>query len=181
MSDLREYLFNAQEITDFPIPEGKKVIVTDPCYDKNTWCRMDAELPSGDYVGFFDQDSHKYVTASGICSRKEFMENEGLTFERIGAVGVDSGELGFFIDKPDYHGEEWSKLVDERLETKDETGDYIPYWCGWHGCQGFSTFSGYGDGVYPVYAIMNREGDVCGLLVVFIDEYTDVDDEIGEE
>ena len=76
MSDLREYLFNAQEITDFPIPEGKKVIVTDPCYDKNTWCRMDAELPSGDYVGFFDQDSHKYVTASGICSRKEFMENE---------------------------------------------------------------------------------------------------------
>lgn len=189
MSDLREYLFTADIVTDFPVPEGKKVTVTDPGYSKDVWCRMDVELPPGDYIGFYDEctDIGKFndreiichsVTASGICSRKEFMENEELVFEKIGMVGVDGGELGFFIDKPDYSNEEWGKLVDERFKPKRDydIGEHMPYWCGWHGCQGFSTFSGYGDGLYPVYMIRNKER-ACGLLVVFIDEYTDADDE----
>ena len=74
----------------------------------------------------------------------------------IGFIGVDAGLAGFFIDKPGYTSEQWADFCDSI-----KNGDV------WLTDDGFFSQSGYGDGVYVVYAC-ERNGLIVALEIRFL-------------
>lgn len=139
--------------------------ITDPCYDKDVWCRMTAEVKAGEY------DCHIWRhTSKEIWNGKEYKDVRvgvigiylnGIippqkSMEYIGEIGVDAGLAGFFMNKPDYDDDEWSAFCDSIRD-----GD------AWIKDEGFFSSSGYGDGGYPVYA--NKVNDeITALEIRFI-------------
>ena len=183
MCDLREYLWDAVECeahgSVFRVPDGKPVEVTDPCYDRDVWCRTQVDLPAGEYVPFMNIESGTgRVAASGICRDTVLRHCSGAYFEECGDVGVDAGLMGFFIDKPNYTDSEWQDLCKAMGKVFEETGEYPKEW---ETAEGFFTESGWGDGCYPVFLIKDALDTVCGVMVVYLDCYTDFDDEDDEE
>lgn len=73
--------------------------------------------------------------------------------EQIGTIGVDAGLAGFFRNKPDYNDEEWANFC-----TMISKGSV------WLTDEGFYSHSGYGDGVYNVYA--NEDGNEAVALEI---------------
>ena len=141
------------------------VDITDPCYNKDVWCRMTAEVKPGEY----DCCIYRH-TDKGVYNRREYndvrvkkigiyldgiMPNVKL-MKRIGEIGVDAGLAGFFMNKPDYNDEEWGDFCDSI-----EKGD------AWIKDEGFFSFSGYGDGCYPVYAY-KIDNEIVALEIRFI-------------
>ena len=139
--------------------------ITDPCYDKDVWCRMTAEVKSGEY------DCHIWRhTSKEIWNGKEYKDVRvgvigiylnGIippqrSMEEIGSIGVDAGLAGFFMNKPDYNDDEWSDFCNSIRD-----GD------AWIKDEGFFSSSGYGDGCYPVYA-SKVNGEIVALEIRFI-------------
>lgn len=139
--------------------------ITDPCYDKDVWCRMNAEVKSGEY------DCHIWRhTSKEIWNGKEYKDvSVGVigiylngiippqrSMEEIGSIGVDAGLAGFFMNKPDYNDDEWSDFCNSIRD-----GD------AWIKDEGFFSSSGYGDGCYPVYA-SKVNGEIVALEIRFI-------------
>lgn len=146
-----------------------KVDVTDPCYEKDAWCRMNGvEILPGEYECFVDVWSNKQTGGWGervarIGIRR--LRSEETVFEQIGEIGVDAGLAGFYQDKPDFTDEEWSEFCDiihdyptMHLSEGEFSGRL----------NGFTASSGYGDGGYPVYAARNSRGQVVALEIHFI-------------
>lgn len=135
--------------------------ITDPCYDKDTWCRMGKEIAKGVYncnITMSDEGIWgKRVKAIEIFQKGLKKKNTHKKY--IGFIGVDAGLAGFFMNKPDYDDIEWAKFCDKIRE-----GDY------WFNDEGFFSSSGYGDGEYPVYCYKaeNNPEDIVGLKIVFI-------------
>lgn len=139
------------------------VDITDPCYDRSTWCRMnDVRIAEGKYGCFIHKNENSKdpwdanrIRTIGIYLNGNFSTR--MVFEQIGNIGVDAGLAGFFHHKPDYSDEEWSRLC-EKIEGADtflEDGSF------------FSS-SGYGDGEYPVYASKNTDGEIVALEIRFL-------------
>ena len=96
-------------------------------------------------------------------------------FTKIGSFGVDSGTV--MIGDPCYvldgegkyplsFGHDWDEFVGMNL--LDESGK-VPYWPHTkelHGAMGVVSSTGYGDGVYPVYARM-AEGRIMEIRILF--------------
>ena len=153
--------------------------VTDPCYDRDTWCRTTVPLPPDAYTAFVTYSDQgewgERVAASGICKDLMLRHASCAYFKPAGKVGVDAGLMGFFVDKPDYSDDEWSRMIDEMRAYADAHGGKWPNV--WTKDGGFMTSSGFGDGEYPVFLITDASGNAVGVMVVYIDCYTDVDDE----
>ena len=142
------------------------VDITDPCYDKDVWCRMnDVEIKEGDYTcfvwyqtdkGVYDGKpySYKMVGIIGIYLDGIIPPQKGM--EEIGTIGVDAGLAGFFHNKPDYSDDAWSKFCD-RISHGDA----------WIVDEGFYSSSGYGDGCYGVYA-QKTDGEITALEIRFL-------------
>ena len=141
--------------------------ITDPCYNKDVWCRMNnVEIKPGTYrcvawmsdegdwgmrcmtAGIYHASVDKPVNS--IINR----QNE----ELIGEIGVDTGLAGFFADKPDYDDGEWADFCNNVRNGN-----------AWILDEGFCTSSGYGDGGYDVYAARNDEGEIIALEIRFYD------------
>ena len=159
------------------------VDVTDPCYNKDVWCRMTVKnVQPGAYECYAclkDDGSWgvrvsraRIVLADGSDVAKSTMERvqRGRSWRFIGDIGVDAGMAGFFADKPDFGDDEWSKLCDWIFHGENE--GKMAYIKTFHnGSDGFWTESGYGDGGYPVYAIrtvINGESRITALEVRFL-------------
>jgi len=96
----------------------------------------------------------------------------------LGNVGVDSGQI--ILTDPCYVDSEWEKDVEYDQGKKgeysyggacvttdnDDLGGQLNYAKG-HAGAGVVARTGYGDGMYPVYALYNDEGRVTKLLVDF--------------
>lgn len=152
---------------------GNQVDITDPCYDKDTWCRMTTECQPGTYAGYVEiSDEGEWgqrVSTIAIYKDGYYVSLEDM--ERIGNIGVDAGLAGFFNNKPDYPDDEWTKFLTENGvigKEHDSNKDYylVDY--------GVFSGSGYGDGGYDVYANKER----TAFQIVFID---DEDDDYEEE
>lgn len=83
----------------------------------------------------------------------------------VGRVGVDSGQV-LILDpcNAKFTDEMWEHICGATL--KHSAGQVT-------NLKGFDTFgvassTGFGDGVYPVYATFNKEGRVKKLEIVFI-------------
>ena len=135
------------------------VDITDPCYSKGTWCRMNATVKAGEYscIIYKFKDPHESYQRVGIIGiyldHKVPDEN---AMEKIGEIGVDAGLAGFFMDKPDYTDNEWDRLCNS-----------ITKGCAWIKDDGFFSSSGYGDGMYDVYAY-RQNGEIVALEIRFI-------------
>lgn len=143
---------------------GGLVEITDPCYSRDTWCRMnDVKIKPGEYECWVDVWSNEQTGGWGERVARIGIHLKGSdvrVFEKIGEIGVDAGMAGFFENKKDYTDDEWIDLCgsinrDEMSRIRDD---------------GFFSNSGYGDGCYPVYAAKNSDGEVVALEIHFITE-----------
>ena len=110
------------------------------------------------------------------------MRNKRTITKRIGEIGVDAGLC--WIGDPCYvlHkvqpprgiGKDWDEFCELLDNGQYPTCKQINYDLG-HPGLGVVVTTGYGDGVYPVYAQFNDEGLVAKLWVEFIapDDETD--------
>lgn len=87
--------------------------------------------------------------------------------ELIGVVGVDSGSL--LIGDPCY----W---IDQEVRALYMTDDFFAnqhiqanYEAG-HSGKGIFSATGWGDGMYEVYATFNSDGRIAKLEVIFIED-----------
>lgn len=149
---------------------GKKVFkgtvdITDPCYDKDVWCRTNVVVKDGtydcmiwkqtekvEYEGKIHNDTRVGIIGiylNGIIPRQRSMEE-------IGVIGVDAGLAGFFMDKPDYTEDQWQDICDMVYK-----GD------AWITDDGFFSSSGWGDGSYGVYAY-KESGEIVALEIRFM-------------
>lgn len=141
------------------------ISVTDPSYEKGIWCRLDnVKIKPGVYecnsfvcVNSKDKWDKGRTFIAQICL-EGFEKPENDKGTKIGSIGVDAGEAGFYQDKPDYNSEEWMSFC-ERI-----TKNNYQYLISEHG---FCTSSGYGDGYYDVYSFSNSDGEICCLEIHF--------------
>ena len=146
---------------------GKFVDITDPCYTRDTWCRINGqEIEPGEYICIaeFNQDSR--VGCLVITKEMEYYENV-VADKYIGEIGVDSGTAGFFNQELNLNRKELGDIFDcllskENLYKKVYFSPYDEF-----GCHGFFSESGYGDGGYPVYAHLNKNGIPDALEIRF--------------
>ena len=144
-----------------------KVDITDPCYNKDVWCRMTKDCEPGKYKGYVEMidegDWGMRVSSVSIFKGNKIWGIEEM--EYIGNIGVDAGLAGFFNNKPNFSDTEWYGFC-----AKIENG------YAWNLYNGIFSCSGYGDGVYSVYANEERNA----FTIVFIEDEYDYDDDYDE-
>ena len=145
---------------------GQTIDITDPCYNRQVWCRMnDVKIVPGDYKGVaYIADKGEWgprVATLGIYLNGKIPNPKKMV--RIGQIGVDAGMAGIFEDKPDFDQQGW----DEFCNACDETGYPVLLSRDHNLFHGFCTSSGYGDGVYDVYAAQNPFDEITGLEIRF--------------
>lgn len=158
---------------------GSKIDITDPCYDRDVWCRMnDVEIEPGDYecyVKLLDDEETggwgERVAEIGIRNIVSISGAYTHVYNYLGEIGVDAGLAGFFNNKPDYTGEEWGDFC-------SALGDHEKH--AWINEDGFFSSSGYGDGEYDVYAAMEN-GKIVALFIEFIEPDEEDEDEDWED
>ena len=154
---------------------GNQIDITDPCYDKGTWCRTTQELPRGTYdcgVEIVDcGDWGKRIAKSFIIKEDYSYEDDVFYSEYVDEIGVDAGLAGFFDNKPDYNDDEWSDfcdMLDGNAWVVDEATAAK--------CSGFFTSSGFGDGGYDVLALYDINDTLIGYEIEFIKEENEEDE-----
>lgn len=157
---------------------GETCDVTDPCYDKDVWCRTTLkDMEPGSYDCYYKHldDAFWGNRIAAIRIIKED-KDDCLFWDNAGEIGVDAGLAGFFNNKPDFNDNDWSALCDSLnfsekiVEVRSFNGDEP---------DAFFTESGYGDGSYELSVAKNRDGKIYAAQVVFIDDEED-DDEYDE-
>ena len=152
---------------------GNKVRVSDPCYGNDVWCTGVLEnVKEGRYnvdVLISDEGVWGNRVKALVVIHTEYKElidfNEKAPFE----VGVDSGQAGIYDENyyKQYHTEtdcfdDWyDEICDLTLSTnlfgtKDDK------------C--VVSRSGFGDGGYDCFICRNKESQIVGIKIVFIEE-----------
>ena len=150
-----------------PIQFGSRVDITDPCYNRDVWCRMnDVEVVPGDYTAIaYKKDKGEWgirVATLGLYLNGVVPKASEMTY--LGEIGVDSGMAGVFENKPDFSDEEWREFCD----ACDSVG-YPTVLCRDHDLfHGVCVSSGYGDGGYDVYVAKNAMDHICALEIRFL-------------
>ena len=166
---------------EFEITSGV-MRVTDPCYDKETWCSGTVDAKNGTWEAFIET-SNEGGWGNRVSSLTVLHMNSGRSYSASDwdmtsiDVGVDSGQAGFFDNALYPDGERtgefgdldtfYGKVCDLTCETKESAG-VIPF--------GAVSSSGYGDGGYKCY-VRRMNGLVVAAKIVFIsDDEEDEDD-----
>ena len=148
---------------------GDKIDITDPCYNRDVWCRMnDVKIIPGKYTCIaWIRDTGDWgrrvatvgIYLNGVIPKSREMHEIG------GGIGVDAGLAGFFENKKDFTDEEWCEfcnLIHDDYPTvlADENSLF----------KGIVTSSGYGDGGYGVFAARDPDHySICALEIRFIE------------
>lgn len=155
---------------------SEEVDVTDPCYDKDVWCRTKVKIHPGTYECYADFADFNlwgnrcmrcYIVNNAPALKEKALKGLKKSRRFKGSIGVDAGMAGFFDDKPDFDDSEWSTFCDYTFAEEEkgkqtfirqfETGD------------GFWTTSGFGDGGYDVYTASYGDKAI-GVMIEFIPE-----------
>lgn len=165
-----------EPIGQFEIKSGS-VRVTDPCYERGTWCAGTIdEVKNGVWEAFIKMDSYDGRVAELAVFHKDIpnkLVKDSNWLEQGIDVGVDSGQAGVF---------------DDELYPEGETGEYGDEDSFYGKCcqltidKGSGTLSfgavsrsGYGDGSYICYTIEDKD-NIVGIKIVFVDEYDEDED-----
>lgn len=164
---------------------GSRVRVADPCYGTWVWCSGElTNVKEGDYYVIVDVNNTEWGGLR-VCSLAVFnvdsIRDKDLTdfTEKVPfEVGVDSGQAGIYDAEyfEKYHTEDEAddKWYDEVCNLTLSKKQY-----GTKDDKCVVSSSGYGDGGYDCFVCRNKEGQIVGIRIVFI-EYED-NTEIGEE
>lgn len=157
---------------------GKRVRVSDPCYGTDVWCSGVVDnVKEGIYnvdVEISDEGMWGDRVKSLTVVHSEYNGHSYIVHTSF-EVGVDSGQAGIYDEdyynqchsKDDYD-RNWYKeicaltLSKEGFGTKDEK------------C--VVSRSGYGDGCYDCYLLKDKNNEVVGFQIVFIEDEEDEDD-----
>lgn len=160
-------------------------VVADPCYGRETVKDSHnatiVELRGGAYEAYCSRSGDNRISA--LCIIPAMMNIEDVCYGdyELGIAGVDSGTCGIFCN--DYHKKTHTKegaLDDWYDEFIVANGD-CPDTGITDDCGVFSS-SGYGDGGYPVFAVTDEHGNKVGVLVEYIYEgWEDDDDEYEDD
>lgn len=187
---------------------SNEVFVSDPCYDKGTWCQLKLSnvLPGG-YIPQVEMHPRYGRNAVLRITHEKYMSGKAsnLYFKHIGEAGVDSGQLGIF-DARSYRNDQHHVLpaapypgldlrnvwtVGEYSQSQDKPGEcWYDHICS-HTCNteeswgtydtGVVSTSGWGDGVYDVYAAYNDQDQIVALEIDFMAEENPEGDEWPED
>lgn len=170
------------ECLQFIIDSGK-VCISDPCYDRKTWCAA-WDLPAEN--GIWNCEVVKENCGAWgsrvkqiSCTHDSIENNQYMSWERLDFdIGVDSGQCGIFdsgiypndntgecFDLNTFYGKCCYLTVPElRNSTDDDTVFGVLE-------KGIVSSSGFGDGSYTAYGLYNKENEkLLGVRVVFIDD-----------
>lgn len=181
-----------------------QVFVSDPCYDRGTWCQLKVNnvLP-GAYYAQVEIDEKFGRNAVLRITHEKYIAGKAsnLQFRHLGEAGVDSGQLGIFdfmSYRNDQHpvlpaalhaskdsSQEWT--VGKYSQSESKQGEsWYDHICS-HTCNtedswgtydsGVVSSSGWGDGVYDVYAAYNDQQQVVAIEVEFMAEENPEGDE----
>lgn len=181
---------------DFQVT-GTKLMITDPCYTRSTWCQgiVEDALP-GTWEGiaeYSDEGSWGQRVSALEARHSSFNSASGRWETAKFEVGVDSGQAGVFDE---------SRYPQGECGEYDERGSFYNRAChatsGANPCdevdrpdpednmhggvidEGVVTSSGYGDGGYTCEIHRNAEGKADGVRVTFISEEEEDEDEEEE-
>jgi hypothetical protein len=156
---------------------GRKVRVSDPCYGTKVWCAGTIDnVKEGLYnveVEMSDEgmwgNRVKSLTVVHSDYKGFLFFNESARFE----VGVDSGQAGIYDEDyyNQYHTEkdcndEWySDICDLTCPAGTKDGKCAV------------SNSGYGDGGYNCYMLVDDDNQVVAISIVFIEDEEEEDDE----
>lgn len=138
-----------------------KIDITDPCYDRNVWCRINNfQIPAGEYECYAQVLNDEETNGWGErISRIGIRTGKPDEYKEVCSICVDAGLAGFFINKPDFTDEEWMDFVHQLNWDKEV----------WTIDCGFFSSSGFGDGSYSVYAGY-KDDELVDLYIEFIGE-----------
>ena len=163
---------------------GKTVLITDPCYDRGTWCAGTLNILPGEYVARMTKsDQGDWGTRiSSVSVTRE--GSKAVRFYDSGIdVGVDSGQAGIFDDSVYPHGDfhdknntDFTQFYDDigKLtigvfdKNRGEYGDYTYPQGGIYKDKGVVTSSGFGDGSYQCIVGEDENGDIVYIRINYI-------------
>lgn len=139
-----------------------EIDITDPCYDKDTWCRTRKPIVPGHYDCYAGKGKNSWGTRvySLILLAKGLGLDDDLDVESVGTIGVDAGMAGFFENKPDYSDDDWGKVCNYVFKDFGSKRSKKYWLVDKHSplrCKGFFSESGIGDGEYVVYQIKKAD------------------------
>lgn len=163
-----------------------KVWVSDPCYDKGTWCQihLTGVLP-GEYktnVRKYDDRSWGERCSVLLAVHQDYMGEQLSWRNHSGEVGVDSGQAGIFSDdtfrvdglemdtpsetydgrpfslmSKDNDGDDWYEKMCKFTLSSQSWGSYD---------RGVVSSSGIGDGGYRCL-VAKKKGKIVGIAIDF--------------
>ena len=150
--------------------------ITDPCYDDDTWCRMNnVKIKPGKYNCFTSAlagdaaKEHGEVIMTMVFAHEDVdpRKIKRLEYDLLGEVGVDAGLMSISESgvKPNYTDPEWFEVTDKFFRFKDELEEAmvsselsINPPAGKESKQFWAT-SGFGDGEYRVLGAHTYDPD----------------------
>lgn len=167
---------DAEYVGQFKVKSGS-LRVSDPSYDKDTWCAgVIEEVKNGNWESYIKLDetssrvSELISLYSDISNTTRKKDN---WIEQSFEIGVDSGQCGIFDDEyyPNGKTGEFSDINSFYGKccnmTTSELSGVLDF--------GVVSGSGFGDGSYTCYTIEDKNG-VVGVKIIFIE-----DNEIPDE
>jgi hypothetical protein len=159
---------------------GKRVRVSDPCYGTDVWCSGVVDnVKEGTYivdVHMSDEGMWGDRVKSLTVIHSEF--DGHTTIERANfTVGVDSGQAGIYDE--DYYNQYHTEDDCDRDwygEVCDLTNPF-----GTKDGKCVVSSSGFGDGGYDCYLLKDKNNEVVGFQIVFIEGEDEEDDYYDEE
>jgi hypothetical protein len=178
------HIDSVSESNTFVVTSGA-LRVTDPCYDMGTWCAGQLDNVMNGiweaHVGYHDDDAgwgtrvaYLHIVNVGVERHFDHMAEFDSTWEDTGiAVGVDSGQAGFF-DLALFSQVCESEAVKEKFydEVCDLTLGETQWGVHATGCL---SSSGYGDGSYDCL-VRRVDGQVVEAVIVFLSQYEEEGD-----
>lgn len=196
----------AQELK--PIRLSRRVVVSDPCYTRDTWCMGFLEnVKPGKYKPILTYTDETGGWGERVAEVAVFHESAGYIsdsrWEKADfEVGVDSGQAGIFSDyiyptgkdtgeyddKTSFYGACCEATLGEGYKKFSEWAEKgqkgtCPEWLrgGTILNEGVVSSSGYGDGEYECYFAQNTNGEIVAIKIVFIQEEEVEEDDFEDE
>ena len=144
------------------------VTITDPCYDKGTWCTAEVDnVFKGEWEASVEiQDCGDWGNRVAQLILKVPGQEIVKSIKLPDDIGVDAGVCGVFEDKPDYQDEDWDGIMVEFGHGYKTCG--LALTSNAFHCNGAWSHSGYGDGSYIATIGVNENGEVVQIIVDYL-------------
>ena len=134
------------------------VDITDPCYSKDTWCRINGvKLLEGEYLCkkcYSEFNGDELPTSIELINANYTSE---FNWETLGGIEIDAGLVGFFVNKPDFSDDEWREFVGSLWKEK--------YQFCWVDEDKKWFWRDRGDGYCVVQYAKDENGNIIGLKI----------------